>query len=173
MLFRWGCPSFHFLLYNINSTSSPILTYSNIFLFTTASFYFLIYNINVTFYATLTYFNTFHFTTPSFQLLIYNLNLTFYPILMYSNIFLFTNACFTPLWYFNINFLIGGVTCCLTCPSCFIHKTWLFWISLRCNFLSFVSGLFFSVRFFNFLCTILPWLISYDPIYQKTLFVQI
>ena len=49
LFFWWGCPSFHFLIYNINSTSSPKIMYSNLFLFTTASFYFLIYNINVIF----------------------------------------------------------------------------------------------------------------------------
>ena len=38
ILFRWGCPSFHFLIYNINLTSFPTLTLSNLFLFATDCF---------------------------------------------------------------------------------------------------------------------------------------
>ena len=49
MLFQWGCPPFHFLIHDFNSNSSPILTYSNIFLFTNASFHLLIYSFNATF----------------------------------------------------------------------------------------------------------------------------
>ena len=86
LLFWWGCTSFHFPVYNINSTSSPTITYSNILLFTNASFHFLIYNIN---------------STSS-------------PKLTYSNIFIFTTACFYPMWLVRIWIRIGGVTCCLT-----------------------------------------------------------
>ena len=39
---------------------------------------------------------------------------------------------------------------------------------LRCTFFSFVSGLFFSVQFFNFSFNLLPQLIFNDRIYQKT-----
>ena len=98
MLFRWVFPSFHFLIYNINSASSPTLMYSNIFLF--ANF--------------------------SFHLLVYNLNITFSPTLTYSNIFLFANACFGIMWYLRIKILIGGVICYLTCSGYFIHKTGFF-----------------------------------------------
>ena len=77
MLFRWGCTSFHFLIHNFNSTSSPKLAYSNLFLFTTASFHLLIYNTNVIFSATLQYFNLFHFTTFYFHFLICNIKITF------------------------------------------------------------------------------------------------
>ena len=49
LFFRWGCQSFHFLIYIINLTSSHTLTYSSLYLLTTASFHLPIYNINVNF----------------------------------------------------------------------------------------------------------------------------
>ena len=147
---RWGFPSFHFLIYNINSTSHPKLTYSNISLRTYASFNFLIYDINVTFSPTLTYFNLFHFTTAFFHFLIYNLNITFYPTLTNSNLFLFTTAFLTPIWYVRIKIWIGGITCCSTCLGCLIHKTGFFGIRLRRSLLSFVYGLFSLFSVFQF-----------------------
>ena len=84
LLFWWWCLSFKFLIYNIKVTSSPTLTYYNIFLFNTASFHFLIYNIKI----------------------------ILYPTLMIWNLFLFTSSCFTPFWYVSIKILIGGVNCC-------------------------------------------------------------
>ena len=115
MLFWWGCKSFHFLIYNINSTSSTTLTYSNTFLFTNFPFHFLIYNIKI----------------------------TFYPTLKYSNILLFTTAWFTPMWYVRIKNLIGGVTCFSSCSGFLICKTCFFGRRLRYTFLSLVFWLFF------------------------------
>ena len=126
MLFWWGFPYFHFLIYNINSTYSTLLTYSNFFLFTNDSFRFLVYNINVYFSPTLTNFNLFHLTTSSFHFLIFNLSITFPPTLTHSNLFVFTTACFTPMLYVSIKILIGGVNCCSTCLGCLIHKTGFF-----------------------------------------------
>ena len=147
MLFWWGCPSFHFLFFNMNSTSSPTLTYYNNFLFTTASFNVLIYNINVDFPPTLRYFNLLHFTTSSFHFLIYNLNINFYPTLTYYNLFLFNTSCFTPLWYVRIKIWIGGVNCCSTCSGFLIHKTDFFWIRLRFTVLSFFMECFYLFSF--------------------------
>ena len=141
---------FHFLLYNINSTSSPTLKYSNIFLFTTDSFHLLVYNINLTFSPTLTYFNIFYFTTDSFHLHIYNLNITFSPTLTHSNLFLFTTDCFTLTWYVRIKILIGGVTCCSTCSGYLILKTGFFGEGLDVHsFLLFLD--FFRCSVFQFL----------------------
>ena len=159
-------PSLHFLIYNINLTSSPTLTYSNIFLFTNCSFHLLIYNINVTFSSTITYFNLFHFTTAPFHFLVYNLNITFPPTLTYSSSFLFTVSCFTPLWYVINKFWIGGVTCL----GCLIHKTCFFWEGLDVPSFIYFLAFFFSVQFFNFRCTFLPWLIFYYRTHQKTSF---
>ena len=148
MLFIWGCPSFHFLIHNLNLNSSPKIMYSNLFLFNNASFHFLSYIFNVTFSDTLKYFNLFHFTTFYFHLFIYNLNITFSPTLTHSNIFLFNNAWFNPLWYVQIKILIGGVTCVSTCSGYFIHKTAFFLRTLRCNFL-FLFLYFFSLFIFS------------------------
>ena len=115
---------------------------------------------------TLKYFNFFHFTISPLYFLICNLNIHFYPTLTISNIFLFTTACFTPLWYVSIRIWIGGVTCCSNCLGCFIHKKPFSWIRLRCTLLYLVS--FFSVKFLNLRCNLLPWLIFFDCIYQKT-----
>ena len=38
LVFFWGCLSFHFLIYNINLTYFPTLTYYNLLLFATACF---------------------------------------------------------------------------------------------------------------------------------------
>ena len=162
LLFRWGCPYFHFLVYNINSTSSLTLTYSNLFLFTTASFHFLIYNFNMIFSPTLTYYNLFLFTTSSFHFLIYNLNMNFSPTLTHYNIFLFTTSCFNPMWYVRIKFWIGGVTCCSTCSGSLILKAGSFGGGLDVPLFLF-SGLFFFVQFFNFRYTLLLqyYIISY------------
>ena len=154
MLFWWGCKSFHFLIYNFNPNSSPTIPYSDLFLFTNASFHFLIYNINVTFYATLTYFNPLQFNTAYFHFFVYNLNINFSPELIHSGIFLLTTACFTPMWHVSIKIWIGGVTCCSDCSGLF--KNWFFWRRLRCTLLSFVCGIFLSVQFFNFCCTLIP-----------------
>ena len=78
-MFWWGFPSFKFLIHNINSTSSPTLTYCNIFLFTNAFLHFLIYSFNVTFSATLTYFNLFLFTTFPFHFFVCILGINFIP----------------------------------------------------------------------------------------------
>ena len=123
MFLKWGFLSFHFLIYNIDSTSSPKLTYSDLFLFTTASFQFLVYNIKVTFSAKITYFNLIHFTTASFHFLIYNLNITFSTTHTHFNIFLFGTPCFTPLWYVSIKIWIVCVNCCSTFSGFLIHKT--------------------------------------------------
>ena len=138
MLFWWGCQSFHFLIYNINSTSYTTISYYNLFLFTTASFHFIIYNINVTFSPTLTYFNIFHFTSASFYFLIYIISITLSPTLTHSNLFLSTTDFFTPMWYVRIKIWIVGGTFCPTRASCLIHKT-VFFRRLRCTFLYFVS----------------------------------
>ena len=147
LLFWWGCQSFHFVINNINPTSSTTITYSYLFLFTTASFHFLIYNINVTFSATLMYFNLFHFTTASFHFLICNLNNTFTPTLKHSNIFLFPTAWFNLLWYVSIIIWIGGVTYCSTCSGCFTHKTGFLGRRPRCTFLYYFSGHFNMLSF--------------------------
>ena len=52
----------------------------------------------------------------------------------------------------------------------FFHKTG-FFRRLICTFLSFVSGLFISVQFSNFRCTLLPYLLFYYFIYQKIFFM--
>ena len=140
MLFWWGCPSFHFLIYNINSTSSPTLTYSNLLIFTNASFHLLIYNINVVFSPTLTYLNLFLLTIVSFHFLIYNLNIIFSPTLTHSNIFLFTTNLLTLLWCVRIKKFIGCVTCWLTCLGCLIQKNRIFLEGLDVpSFLSFLE----------------------------------
>ena len=154
MLFWWGRSSFRLPIYNINSTSSPTLMYSNLFLFTTDSFHSLIYNINVTFSPTITYFNLFHFTTASLHFLIYNLSITFSPKLTYSKIFLFTTTCFNPFWCFSLKKWIGGVICCSTSLGCLIHKTGFFGEGLDVP--SFL--LFFD---FFFLCSVYNFLLHY------------
>ena len=158
MSFWWVCPSFHFLIHNTNSTSSTILTYSNILIFTTDFFHFLIYSFNTTFSATLRYFNLFLLTTFYFNFFVCILNIDFSPTLMYSNIVLLTTDCFTPLWYVRIKIWIGGVTCCWTCSGCLILKTAFLGRRLGCTFLFlFLSFLF--VQYFNLRWTLLPQLI--------------
>ena len=146
----WGCPSFHFLVYNIYSTSSPTPTYFNLFLFATASFHSLIYNINVTSSPTFTYFNLFHFANASFRFLVYNININFSPTLAHSNIFLFTTSLFTPMWYIGIKMWIEVVTCYSTCSGCLIQKTVFFVESLDLpSPILFLA--FFLCSFFQFL----------------------
>ena len=50
----------------------------------------------------------------------------------------------------------------------FYLQTRLFWRRLRCTFLSFVSAPPLPVHFFNFCCALLPRLMFYYRIYQKT-----
>ena len=147
--------------------------YSNIFLFTNASFRFLIFNINVTFSPTLTYFNLFHFTSASFHFLIYNINITFSPTLTNSNFFFFVNVCFTPLWYVSIKILIGGVTCCWSCLGCLIHKTGIFGEGL--DVLSFILPMALFSLFISSISAALCFLklIFHYHIYQKTFFMWI
>ena len=142
MLFQWGCPYLCFLIYNTNSTSSHTLTYSNLFLFTTASFHFLIYNIN---------------STSS-------------PTLVYSNIFLFTTSCFAPMWLVLIWIWFGSVTCCSFYSGSLIHKTGFFLEKAYIYLPLFYFWPFslFSSSIYAALCFL--HLIFYDCIYQNTYF---
>ena len=150
----WECLSFHFFIHDINSTSSPTLTDSNFFVFTTYSFLLLIYNINVTFYPSLTYFNLFHFTTASSHFLIYNFKITFSTIITHSNLFLFATSFFTTMWYVRIQILLGGVTCCSTCSGCIIQKTGFF------GEVFYVPS--FSLFLAFFLCSVLQFTLHSD-----------
>ena len=105
-----------------------------------------------------------------FHFLVYNINLTSLPEIMYSNLSLFTTACFVPMWSFHSWIRVGGATCCSTCLRCFIQKTGFIWRRLRYTFLSFLSGLYFSVEFLKFWCTLLTHLIFHDCFNSKTFF---
>ena len=170
MFFRWGCPFFHFLIYNINSTSSPTLMYSNLFLFNTAAFHFLVYNLNVTFSPTLTYSNLFLFVTASFHFLIYNLNMIFLLHLcipIYSSSLLFSLLqCVMSALKFELEVLLVAW---LVRVVLFTKQAIFGEVLDVSSFLFFLP--FFLCSVFNFRFTLLPLLIFHDRIYQKTYFM--
>ena len=170
LLFWWGCPSFHFIIYNTDLNSSPTLMYSNLFLFTTASFHFFSHNINVTFSPTLTFSNLFHVTTASFHFLIYNLTLIF---LLYLRITTSSSSILVASLHCGILALKYELEVLLVAQ--------LVWVVLFTKQDFFGEGLYvtFFILFlvscsgqvFNFCCTLLPRLIFHYCIYQKKNFM--